>query len=71
MRQEIFLKVKSLTCITGSDEHLIIINLGYGYRLNLEEKTYMFPMFERAPPEGYFMQDYVTDFASFTDCSNQ
>jgi hypothetical protein len=40
-------------------EHLITRNLGYGYCLDLEGKEYSFPMFERAPPEGYLSQDYV------------
>ncbi|KAF8233988.1 hypothetical protein L208DRAFT_1058591, partial [Tricholoma matsutake] len=32
---------------------------GCGYCLDLEGKTYSFPTFERAPPEGYFSQYYV------------
>ena len=31
----------------------LIINLGCEYCLYLEGKTYSFPTFERAPPEGY------------------
>jgi hypothetical protein len=37
----------------------LFINLGCGYCLDLEGKTYSFPNFERAPPEGYLSQDYV------------
>lgn len=32
---------------------------GQGYQLKLDDETYIFPEFERAPPEGYFTQDYV------------
>lgn len=33
--------------------------LGLGYQLEIAGKTYTFPFFERAPPEGYLSQDYV------------
>lgn len=33
--------------------------VGRGYQLKLGDKIYSFPDFERAPPEGYFSQDYV------------
>jgi hypothetical protein len=32
--------------------------IGLGYQLDAGGKTYSFPMFERAPPEGYLSQDY-------------
>lgn len=47
---------KIYTCLQGI---WLLINLGCGYCLDLEGKTYSFPTFERAPPEGYFSQDYV------------
>jgi hypothetical protein len=34
--------------------------LGSGYQFTIGGKTYSFPLVERAPPEGYMSQDYVT-----------
>ena len=33
--------------------------VGTGYQLEVGDKTYCFPFFEHAPPEGYLSQDYV------------
>ena len=49
-------KIHNLHVIVASN---CMIYLGCGYHLDLEGKTYSFPAFERAPPEGYLSQDYV------------
>jgi hypothetical protein len=46
-------------CTSAGASIRLFINLGCGYRLELEGKAYTFPTFERAPPEGYLSQDYV------------
>ena len=43
----------------GSSYTVTEFNLGTGYRLEINGKTYQFPNVTRAPPEGYFSQDYV------------